>query len=231
MAIEDNNCLICTTNVNLLKPCNICETYFCQVCYNLYRVVHNKHICATCRNPLPIYDYGLDEELNLAFTAYMKKHIASNDEETKYNTIVELIRARQVNINITHINNIINSHHKQCEKVASEIIFMLITCLIYIALAFACVLSKQPSYKQYMAFIPSGFVVLYIILKLCRLSYYIDYLTISKTFIEGFITGICLFYSAIVWNNAGTVFAILTWLLNGLSLIVIQSQHCSRVVV
>ena len=231
MAIEDNNCLICTTNVNLLKPCNICETYFCQVCYNLYRVVHNKHICAMCRNPLPIYEYGLDEELNLAFTAYMKKHIASNDEEAKYNAIVELIRARQVNINITHINNIIYSHHKQCEKVASAIIYMLIVCLIYIALGMACVISKSPTNEQYIAFIPSGWIMSHIIIKLCRLSYYIDDLTISKAFIEGFITGFCLFCSAIVWSNVGSVFVILTWLLNGLTLVVIQSQHCSRVVV
>ena len=259
MSDNNNYCLVCIASINLLKPCEVCETWLCQTCYHLYRIKYNKHICASCRQPLPVYEHNLDLELKNAFETYMKKHIASADEELKYNQVLELITTRinyqilneriaannhmfvnpynaanqhmTVNNYFNYLNSVIHAHHKQCEKVASAIMFMLIVCLLYIVLATACVLSKQPSYEQYMAFIPSGFVVLYIILKLCRLSYYIDYLTISKTFIEGFITGICLFYSAIVWNNAGTVFAILTWLLNGLSLIVIQSQHCSRHVV
>jgi len=227
----DNHCLICTIEVNILKPCNICETYFCYMCYNLYRTIYNKHLCATCRNPLPIYEGGLDEELNNAFVSYMKKYIYSKDEEAKYNNIVELIRARQVSAYTTYINNIIYEHHKQCKKVNSAIVYMLVVCILYIALAVACVLCKSPTYEQHMAIVPSGCIALYIIIKLCRLDYYIDYLTISKAFIEGFITGICLFYSTIVWNNVGSVFAILTWLLNGLTLVVIQSQHCSRTVV
>ena len=235
MAAEDNNCIICTAEINLLKPCNICETYFCQVCYNLYRTAYNKHTCPMCRNPLPIYDNGLDEELNHAFITYMKKHIASNDEEAKYNNIVELINARRalphINNYINHINNTVYAHHRQCEKAFNAILFMLIVCILYILLGLACVLSTSPSYERYIALGPINGVMLYIIIKLCKLYAYIDNLTISKAFIEGFITGICLFYSAIVWNNAGTVFAILTWLLNGLTLVVIQSQHCSRRVV
>ena len=236
MATEDNNCIICTAEINLLKPCNICETYFCQVCYNLYRTTYNKHICAMCRNSLPIYNNdGLDEELNHAFITYMKKHISSNDEEAKYNNIVELINARlalpHINNYINHINNTVYAHHRQCEKVFNAILFMLIVCILYILLGLASVLSTSPSYNQYIALGPINGVMLYIIIKLCKLYAYIDNLTISKAFIEGFITGICLFYSAIVWNNAGTVFAILTWLLNGLTLIVIQSQHCSKRVV
>jgi len=195
---------------------------------------------------LPVYEHNLDLELKNAFETYMKKHIASVDEELKYNQVLELIAARinyrlsehiainermPINNYFYYLNIIIHEHHKQCEKVTSAIIFMLIVCLIYIALATACVLSKQPSYAQYIAFGPSGCILLYIIFKLCKLRYYIDDLTISKAFIEGFITGVCLFYSVIIWNNVGSVFAILTWLLNGLSLIVIQSQHCSRNVV
>ena len=231
MATEDNNCIICTAEINLIKPCDICETYFCQVCYNLYRNTYNKHICAMCRNPLPIYDSGLDEELNHAFVTYMKKHISSNDEEAKYNNIIELINARQASPYINHINNIVNAHHKQCEKAFNAILFMLIVCILYILTGITCVLVKSPSYEQYIALGPINTVMLYIIIKLCKLYAYIDNLTISKAFIEGFITGVCLFYSAIVWNNAGTVFAILTWLLNGLTLVVIQSQHCSKRVV
>jgi len=256
---DDGYCIICVSNINILKPCDRCQTYFCQICYLLYRTKYNKHICATCRQLLPRYENNLDPELKNAFETYMKKHIASADEAIKYNQVLDLITTRinyqilndriavnqhmiinehmpinnymSVNNYFSYLNNVIHAHHKQCEKVASAIIFMLITCLIYIALAFACVLSKQPSYAQYIAFTPTGFVTLYIIYKLCRLSYYIDDLTISKSFIEGFITGICLFYSAILWNNVGTVFAILAWLLNGLTLIIIQSQHCSQRVV
>lgn len=257
--MNDEYCLVCTISINILKPCDMCKTFFCQTCYYLYRIKYNKHICATCRQPLPRYENNLDPELKNAFETYMKKHIASADEAIKYNQVLDLITTRinyqilneriavnqhlavnermtinnymSVNNYFNYLNNVIHAHHKQCEKVASAIIYMLISCLIYIALAFACVLSRPSSYAQYIAFGPTGFVTLYIIFKLCRLSYYIDELTISKAFIEGFITGICLFYSAIVWNNVGTVFVILTWLLNGLTLIIIQSQHCSRHIV
>jgi hypothetical protein len=146
------------------------------MCYNLYRTIYNKHLCATCRNPLPIYEGGLDEELNNVFVSYMKKYIYSKDEEAKYNNIVELIRARQVSAYTTYINNIIYEHHKQCKKVNSAILCMLVVCIIYIALAVACVLCKSPTYEQHMAIVPSGCIALYIIIKLCRLDYYIDYM-------------------------------------------------------
>ena len=232
----DKYCLVCLTQINLLKPCETCEMCFCHKCYWLYRIKYNKHICAMCRQPLSTYKSSY-QEIKHALDIYMNLHIASTNEEAKYQAVLELVtnyaEYQPVNTHgdLNYINNLIHTHHKQCEKVASVIIYMWFVCLIYILLAYACVLFTSPSNVQYIACGPSGLVMLYIIAKLYQLKNYIDKLTISNAFIEGFITGACLFYSAIIWNNAGSVFAILTWLLNGATITIIKSKQCGRCVI
>ena len=160
----------------------------------------------------------------------------SHNEEATYNTIIETLDRAQNYILLyqphhsavlNYMRNEVMGHHMNCIRAAQSVKYILASCVIYLALGIVCGVSKDPSDRNLFAVIPCGIMIVWIIAKILDLKSYVDLLKMKLAVFESIISGIWLFYAAVIWNNVGTAFAALTWLINGFSIVMVIAPSCA----
>ena len=206
-------CVICLSPQASITPC-VCQVAFCPPCfeqYRLYRFVH----CPICRrNWSPAL---ATVRVYAALSALLSHMLNTRAEQAQYNAVIALLGPHGEN---TAAYTTANIHHAECRRRSRLANVMIGWCFIWMFILIGTLFNRP---NDWIDFIPCVAYGAWLIAKTMCLNAYAESLTLAKGIIEYFVTGVCLFYTAIQWNNSYMILCIILWCSNSMSILFMTS--------
>jgi hypothetical protein len=200
-------CVICLTEPAPITPC-VCRVAFCPRCYQQYQQYQFVH-CPMCRRAGA--QMRFTAQLYTALSALFLHVLNTRAEEAQYAAVIALLGPEHLAARATA-----DAHHAECRRRSLLANLMTGWCFIWMIVLTGTLFNRP---NNWVDFIPCGIYGVWLIVKTICQNAYAERMNLARGFIECFLTGVCLFYTAIRWNNSYMILCIILWCSNSLGVL------------